>query len=128
MKYFICEICGNLIELIEEGGGELVCCGQPMKELKAKVNDEGNEKHLPVISTEDSKIHVKVGSVEHPMTEEHHIEWISIYYNNKTQRIKLDHNSKPEAIFTVLEKFETMDIYSYCNIHGLGKMKFSKEL
>lgn len=126
MKYFVCEICGNLVELIEEGGGELVCCGQPMKELKAKTNDEGNEKHLPVISDEGSKIYVKVGSIEHPMTEEHHIEWIAIYYNNKTQKIKLDHNSKPEAIFEITENYDSIQVYSYCNIHGLWKTEIKK--
>ncbi len=120
MKYYLCEICGNLVELIKIGGGELVCCGEPMKELVPKLKEEGNEKHLPVIIREGSKVIVKIGSIEHPMTKEHYIEWVSIFYNNKHQRIKLDPTSKPEVTFDV-EDFKTMEIYSYCNIHGLWK-------
>lgn len=123
MKYFICEICGNLVGLITEGGGELVCCGEPMKELKTKTTDEGNEKHLPVVTKDGSKIQVNVGSIPHPMTEEHHIEWISIFYNNKMQMVKLDPTSKPEATFNVEEEYSDIEVYSYCNIHGLWQIK-----
>lgn len=123
MKYFLCEICGNLVALIDEGGGELVCCGEPMKELVPKSNDVGTEKHLPVVTKEGNKITVNVGSVEHPMTPEHYIEWISILYNNKTQLVKLEPVSKPTATFTVEEEFEFIEIYSYCNVHGLWKIK-----
>lgn len=125
MKYFICEICGNLIGLITEGGGELVCCGEKMKELTPKSTEEGNEKHLPVITKDNFKIKVNVGSIPHPMTEEHHIEWISIFYNNKMQMIKLVPTSVPEVIFQVAEDFDYIEVYSYCNIHGLWKIKIA---
>ncbi len=126
MKFYKCNICGNLVELIIEGGGELVCCGEPMEELMPKQTEEGNEKHLPVVTAEGNNILVKVGSIEHPMTEAHYIQWIYINYNNKFQRIKLNSNDKPEAVFTVNEEFNTLEVYEYCNIHGLWKTIYKK--
>lgn len=126
MKYFLCEICGNLVELINVGGGELVCCGEPMTELVPKTIDSGTEKHLPVVTIDGTKVNIKVGSNKHPMTEEHYIDWISIYYNNKTQRAKLNHTDKPEVTFEVDEEFDTLEVYSYCNIHGLWKTEFKR--
>lgn len=124
MKFYRCNICGNLVELINYGGGELVCCGEPMEELTFKTSDEGKEKHLPVIEQEGSKITVKVGSIPHPMTEEHYIEWIIIAYNNKTLRAKLNPNTEPKATFDIDEAFDTMEVYAYCNIHGLWKTNY----
>lgn len=126
MKYFLCGFCGNLVELINVGGGELVCCGEPMRELLPKSTDVGNEKHLPVVTVEGSKVTVKVGSVEHPMTEEHYIDFITVYYNGKMQRAKLDHTGKPEATFVLDEEFSTLEVYSYCNVHGLWKTEYKK--
>jgi superoxide reductase len=126
MKYFLCNICGNLVELITVGGGELVCCGEPMTELVPKTDDVGNEKHLPVVEINGSIVTVKIGSVEHPMTEEHYIDWISIFYNNKCQRVKLNHTEKPVAVFEIDEEYNTLEVYSYCNIHGLWKKEFKK--
>lgn len=126
MKFYLCEICGNLVDLINVGRGQLVCCGEPMKELVPKTNDEGTEKHLPVVNIENSKVKIKVGSIPHPMTEEHHIDWICIYYNGKVQRKKLSHTDNPEVVFDVEEDFKSMEVYSYCNIHGLWKTEFNK--
>ena len=126
MKYFLCNICGNLVELITIGGGELVCCGEPMTELIPKSVDVGSEKHLPVLTINGNKVNVKVGSVMHPMTEEHYIDWISIFYNGKMQRVKLDHTTDPEATFEVDEEYEKIEVYSYCNIHGLWKTEYKK--
>ncbi len=126
MKYFLCNICGNLIELINIGGGKLVCCGEPMTELIPKTDDVGNEKHLPVVEVNGKVITVKIGSVEHPMTEEHYIDWISIHYNNKVQRLKLNHTEKPVAVFDIDEEYDTLEVYSYCNIHGLWKKEVKK--
>lgn len=123
MKYYLCEICGNLVELVEEGGGELVCCGQPMRKLEAKETEEGNEKHLPVITKNDKELIVKVGSVSHPMTPEHHIKWIVINYANKCQMIRLTPGSLPEATFIVNEDIKELKVYAYCNIHGLWVKK-----
>jgi superoxide reductase len=125
MKYFLCNVCGNLVGLINEGGGKLVCCGEPMTELVPKTIDAGSEKHVPVVTVEGSKVTVKVGSIEHPMTEEHHIDWISIYYNETIQVVKLDPVSKPEATFEVSGNIGTIEVYSYCNIHGLWKSEYT---
>ncbi|HOP65816.1 MAG TPA: desulfoferrodoxin family protein [Bacilli bacterium] len=123
MKYYLCEICGNLVELVEEGGGELVCCGQPMKELIPKTTEEGNEKHLPIMEINGNKVIVKVGSVPHPMTSEHYIKWIVILYNGKCQRTKLTPESKPEAIFEIENNVTDIKAYAYCNVHGLWVSK-----
>lgn len=123
MKYFLCEVCGNLVGLINEGGGELVCCGEPMKELKPKSTEEGTEKHLPVVTKDGNKIKVNVGSIPHPMTAEHHIDWISLVYNNKMEIAKLDPTASPEATFDIDGDFEYIEVYAYCNIHGLWKIK-----
>ena len=123
MKYYLCEVCGNLVELIEEGGGELVCCGQPMKELATKTTDEGNEKHLPVVEVNGNEVRVTVGSTPHPMTPEHYIKWIVISYNGKCQRASLTPQLMPETVFTVNEGITDLKVYTYCNIHGLWLKK-----
>jgi superoxide reductase len=123
MKYYLCEICGNLVELVEEGGGELVCCGQPMKKLEAKETDEGREKHLPVIERSGQELVVRVGSIAHPMESGHYIKWIVIHYANKYQMIRLTPGSLPEATFVVDEDVKELKVYSYCNVHGLWVKK-----
>ena len=120
MKFFKCNICGNLVELITNGGGELVCCEEPMEELIPKTKDEGNEKHVPVFEKENGKVTVKVGSVPHPMEEKHYIEWIIVKHGDKIERITLNHNDQPEGIFYNIED-DITEIYEYCNIHGLWK-------
>ena len=126
MRFFKCNICGNLVELINDGGGELVCCGEPMEELVAKTEEEGKEKHLPIVSEEKGRILIKVGEVPHPMTEVHYIQWITIEYNNKVQRVKLNYSDKPEAYFDVNEDFHEIQVYEYCNIHGLWRVTYKK--
>lgn len=127
MKIFKCNICGNIVELIEEGGGELVCCGEPMELMTEKVTEEGNEKHLPVAEIKDNVVTVKVGSVEHPMIDAHYIQWITVKYNNKKQTKRLFPNELPVAKFIIDEDFDKIEIYEYCNIHGLWKSEFRKE-
>lgn len=126
MKFYRCNICGNLVELINEGGGELVCCGEPMEKLEAKTEDEGKEKHVPVVEKEGDILKVKVGSVPHPMTEAHYIEWIVIKYDNKVQHIKLKYTDSPEATFIVDKDASEIEVYEYCNIHGLWKTIYKK--
>lgn len=126
MNNFKCNICGNLVGLINDGGGELVCCGEPMEKLVAKSENEGLEKHLPVVSFADKLLTVKVGSVPHPMTELHYINWIVIKYNNITQRKRLEYTDLPEAEFTISENFDSVEVYEYCNIHGLWKTIYKK--
>lgn len=124
MKFYRCKICGNLVQLINDGGGELVCCGASMEELEPKTVDEGREKHIPVIERKDDVINVKVGSVPHPMTEAHYIEWIVIVYNNKVMRVNLHPNSDPSAKIKIEERFDEIEVYEYCNIHGLWKSTY----
>ncbi len=126
MKVYKCNICGNVVELLENGGGELVCCGEPMQEMVAKTTDEGNEKHLPVVNVDGNKVIVHVGSVDHPMTETHYITKIFVVYNNKVIRKDLKFSDQPHAEFVLDEDFDTLDVYEYCNIHGLWKTKYNK--
>lgn len=117
-KFYKCNSCGNIVELVENGGGELVCCGKPMKELVANTTDAATEKHVPVVEIEDGKAIVKVGSVDHPMTPEHYIQWIYLVAGNKSQRVDLTPDDSPEAVFYVGDE-KVNAVYEYCNLHGL---------
>lgn len=118
IKFFKCEVCGNMVGLIKSGGGTLTCCNQPMKELVANTVEASQEKHIPVAKRENGKIIVEVGSVAHPMTPEHYIEWIAVVSDSGTERIALTPNHPPRAVFC--DK-ENVDVYAYCNLHGLWK-------
>lgn len=118
VKFFRCSICGNIVGQIKNGGGELVCCGKPMEKMEANITDAAIEKHVPVAEQKNGKLYVKVGSVDHPMTEAHYIEWIAVTDGTITQRVSLSPSDKPEAIFCDKEH---ADIYAYCNLHGLWK-------
>ncbi len=118
-QIYKCNICGNIVEVLHSGVGQLVCCGQPMELLTEKTEDVGLEKHVPVIEKAGNKAKVKVGSVPHPMEERHHIEWIEIIADGKTCRKFLKPGAKPEAEFEItVEKIKARE---YCNIHGLWK-------
>lgn len=121
-KIYKCNICGNIIELIHEGGGELVCCGESMNLVKAKEKDEGREKHLPVIASADSGVVVKVGEVDHPMEEEHFIEWIEVVTDSGTYRKYLKPSEKPSASFCIRED-QIKLVREYCNVHGMWEKK-----
>ena len=114
-------ICGNIVEVLFGGAGELVCCGQPMKNLVAKTADEGKEKHVPVIEKITGCVKVKVGSVPHPMEEKHYIEWIEILADGKAYRQFLNPGDAPEAIFSI--EANTITAREHCNIHGLWQGK-----
>ena len=117
-----CEICGNIVELVHVGGGELVCCGQPMKLQIEKTGDEGTEKHKPVIvkSENGKETIIKVGSIDHPMEEDHYIEWIEAFVGKKVLKKYLVPGDKPEFI---LCDVEITKVRAYCNKHGLWKDK-----
>ena len=121
LEIYKCSVCGNIVEVLHGGAGELVCCGQPMENLAAKAADEGKEKHVPVIEEIDGGIKVKVGSVPHPMEEKHHIEWIEILADGKAYRQFLSPGEAPEAVFNVEAKEITAR--EHCNIHGLWEGK-----
>ncbi|MBC7128589.1 MAG: desulfoferrodoxin [Thermoplasmatales archaeon] len=116
-EVYKCEICGNVVEVLHGGKGQLVCCGQPMKLMEAKKEEQGYEKHLPVVEKMGNEIIVKVGSIPHPMEEKHFIELIEIITKDgKIMRKYLNPGEKPEARFLSVEIKEARE---YCNIHGL---------
>jgi superoxide reductase len=119
LEIYKCMVCGNIVEVVHGGVGELVCCGQPMKELVAKTADEGKEKHVPVIEKVDTGIKVKVGSVPHPMEDKHYIEWIELLADGKAYRQFLNPGNAPEAVFKV--EANEVTAREHCNIHGLWK-------
>lgn len=121
VKLFKCMHCGNIVEMVEESGVPIVCCGDPMTELTPNTSDGATEKHVPVIEVSGSKVTVKVGSAAHPMTEEHHIAFIILETNLGTQKKFLDVNGKPEAEFTLLDGEKVVAAYEYCNLHGFWK-------
>ncbi len=121
LQIYKCESCGNMVEIIHAGAGELVCCGQPMKLLEAKTEDVGKEKHVPVLEETDRGIRVKVGSIPHPMEEKHFIEWIAVVTDRGIFRKFLNPNEKPEAEFQIKEAI--LKAREYCNIHGLWTTK-----
>ncbi len=118
-QIYKCPICGNIVELLKVGGGELVCCGQPMLLETVKKEEDGNEKHLPVVTVNGNEISVKIGSVPHPMLEEHFIQWIECIVGNNVYKKELKPNEVAEAIFMVEGDTKDMIVREYCNIHGL---------
>lgn len=120
-KFYVCEHCGNIIAFVKSAGVPVMCCGQKMKEIVPGTTDAAVEKHLPVIKQEGNLITVEVGSVEHPMAEEHYIEWISIQTKEGNQRKILKPGQKPVAVFAITEDDALEAAYAYCNLHGLWK-------
>ena len=120
-EIYKCNVCGNIVEMVHTGAGELVCCGQPMELKKENTEDAAQEKHVPVVEKTDNGVKVKVGSVEHPMTEEHHIEWIEVNMNGRIKRKHLKPGDKPEATFCCCFPIKDLTARAYCNLHGLWK-------
>jgi superoxide reductase len=119
-EIYKCNICGNIVEVLHSGAGELVCCGQPMELMNAKNKEEGEEKHLPVIK--ENK--VVVGEEEHPMEEAHYIEWIEVNnIDGRSSKTFLTSEDKPEAKISDESQVKTVRIY--CNIHGLWENSFN---
>ena len=118
-QVYRCNVCGNIVEVLHEGKGELVCCGQPMELLEEKTADVGREKHVPVAEATDRGMRVKVGDVPHPMEESHYIEWIQIITDSGGCRQFLKPGDKPEAKFEIGP--QKVAAREYCNIHGLWK-------
>jgi superoxide reductase len=119
LQIYKCEVCGNIVEMVHEGVGELVCCDQPMKLYVENTVDAAKEKHVPVIEKVEHGVKVKVGSVAHPMEEKHYIEWIELIADGKAYRQFLKPGDVPEAVFCIDAKRITPR--EYCNIHGLWK-------
>lgn len=120
LEIYKCEICGNIVEVVNKAGGQLVCCGGPMT-LQTEKDPalEGKEKHVPVIEKRDSGFLVKVGDVAHPMEEKHYIQWIELIAGDKVYREFLHPNQKPEVFFEI--DTDQVSAREYCTLHGLWK-------
>ncbi len=112
-----CSVCGNIVEVLHEGAGELVCCDEPMNLQQENTVDAAKEKHVPVIERIAQGLKIKVGSVPHPSTPEHHIEWIELIADGKAYRQFLNPSDTPEATFEINTRHVTARVY--CNLHGL---------
>jgi len=123
MRFFKCDHCGNQIEMIEDKGVPVMCCGQKMTELVAGTSDGAVEKHVPVFSVDGNIVTVTVGSVEHPMVEAHYIEWIVVETVNGSQRKMLKPEDKPCAKVALTDGDSVVAVYAYCNLHGLWETK-----
>jgi superoxide reductase len=123
-EVYKCKICGNIVEMLHEGAGVMICCGQPMTFMKPlKQDPEKGEKHVPIIEKiGEDKIKVKVGDVEHPMEREHYIEWIEVICGLGTFRYDLSPEDKPVAEFYIGE-IKDFEVRAYCNLHGLWSSK-----
>ncbi|MDZ7699433.1 MAG: desulfoferrodoxin [Deltaproteobacteria bacterium] len=119
LEVYKCEACGNIVEVLHGGKGELVCCGQPMVLQTENTVDAAKEKHVPVVEKQADGIKVKVGDVAHPMEEKHYIEWIEIIADGKAYRQFLKAGDAPEAVFNI--QADAVTARAYCNIHGLWK-------
>lgn len=119
-QIYKCDICGNIVEVTHEGEGQLVCCNQPMKLLESKSKDDGVEKHLPSILKTDTGIRVQIGEVEHPMIDNHYIEWIECIVDGNVHRKYLLPGDQPVVDFNI--SGENISVRAYCNIHGLWEI------
>ena len=119
-EFLRCKICGNLVGMIHNGGGTLVCCNQPMDILTANTTDGAREKHVPVYELAGNTLSVTVGEVPHTMTDAHYIQWIMVTQNGHTQRIELTPECEPKAVFSI-DSLKPFTVYEYCNLHGLWK-------
>lgn len=118
-KFFICENCGNIIEMIVDSGVNPYCCGTPMTELVPNTKEAATEKHIPVIDISDNHVVVTVGSVMHPMTPEHYIMWIMVETNTRKIKFDLTLNNEPKIEMDLEPNEEIKNVYAYCNLHSL---------
>jgi superoxide reductase len=119
MQVYKCEICGNMVEVLHEGRGALVCCGQPMKLYAENTVDAAREKHVPVVEKVEGGFKVTVGSVAHPMQDKHYIEWIEVMAGDRVYRQFLKPGGAPEVTFGI--DADAVTARAYCNLHGLWK-------
>ncbi len=119
LQVFKCDVCGNMVESVHEGGGSLVCCGQPMTLRAENTVDAAKEKHVPVVQKIEGGFTVKVGDVAHPMGDDHYIEWIELVAGDKAYREFLKPGATPEATFLI--DAAEVTARAYCNLHGLWK-------
>ena len=121
MKFYRCAHCGKIIAVVKESGVPVMCCGQKMQEIVPGTTDAAVEKHVPVYEVNGNIVTVTVGSVAHPMAEEHYIEWVSLQTKGGNQRKALKPGDAPQVRFAILEGDEVEAVYAYCNLHSLWK-------
>lgn len=121
IQFYICEHCGNIVALVRDCGVPVQCCGEKMQEIIPGTSDGAQEKHVPIYNVNGESVTVSVGEIEHPMTPEHHIEWVCIETNYGFQLIKLDPNTSPQISFSLLKGDKVKAVYAFCNLHGLWK-------
>lgn len=135
-KYMRCSVCGQIVELVKDTGVGLICCGEPMEEIFARTDDEVfAEKHVPTFKVEGNKVVVQVGSILHPSTNDHYIQWITLITTRGSQTKMLKPGDSPTVVFHIAPGESVLEIYEYCNIHSLwktcvkdGKNKNQREL
>lgn len=120
-KFYICSHCGNIIAKVKDVGVPVMCCGQKMTEIIPGTTEASQEKHIPVYQVEGNIVTVRVGAVDHPMTAEHLIEWVSLQTKQGNQRKILAPGQEPVVRFALCEGDEVEAVYAYCNLHGLWK-------
>jgi len=121
-KFYICRHCGNLIGMINDSGVPVQCCGDDMEQLIPNTVEASGEKHIPVVTVENGTLTVNVGSVDHPMVDEHFIEWVYVQTENGGQRKELKPGGDPKVVFTLGDD-KPVAVYAYCNLHGLWMTK-----
>lgn len=121
LKFMRCNRCGNIVIFLQDSGIPLVCCGQNMEEILPNTTDGAHEKHVPVVKRRDDCFEIVVGSVEHPMSMEHYIEWIVLEYEDGFEQVRLMPGDRPCAIFKIKKNKIPVAAYAYCNLHGLWK-------
>ena len=127
MKFYRCNICGQIVAMVKDTGVPLVCCGEDMEEIIPGSVDASREKHVPVIDMQDDLVIVSVGSDAHPMTAAHHIEWIALQTKYGNQRVCLMPDADPVACFRLCEGDEVIAAYASCNLHGLWKAEMNAD-
>ncbi|MBR2137196.1 MAG: desulfoferrodoxin [Alphaproteobacteria bacterium] len=119
MEFYKCNHCGNIVAYVQKSGVNVVCCGENMGKIVENTVEASVEKHVPEIVRHGTVVHVKVGSVDHPMEEKHYIQWIALETKAGNQRKVLQAGDRPEANFYVAQDDEVLKVYAYCNLHGL---------
>ena len=122
VKFYICPHCGNIVEMVQDAGVKLICCGQKMDELVAGSVEASLEKHIPAVNVDGGVVEVKVGVLEHPMVDNHWIQWVELVSDKGVQRKYLNPGEAPKVKF-LLSGEKPLAVYTYCNIHGLWKME-----
>ena len=124
LKFYVCEHCGNLVEMVEDKGVKPFCCGQKMVKLVPNSVDASGEKHTPVVDVADNKVVVNVGSVDHPMGAEHNIGWVALQTDRGVYRKYLAVDGAPKAEFLLVDE-KPLAVYAWCNLHGLWKTELN---